>query len=116
MLAGFVTFVLCGTGVTVGAHRFYTHRSFKGNFALQCILMTLFTMAGQVRAVAMLVCAEFRSIVGLGTVQKARRSRVRFPMSSLQFYFKAFNPSSRTMALGLSESLTERNTGIFPGE
>jgi len=37
------------------------------------------------------------------------RSRVRFPMVSLEF-FQWHNPSGRTMALGSTEPLTEMST------
>jgi fatty-acid desaturase len=49
MLTGSVVFVASGGGVTVGAHRYYAHRAFKATFGLQCWLMALFTIAGQVR-------------------------------------------------------------------
>jgi fatty-acid desaturase len=39
---------LIGFGITVGAHRYYTHRSFKANLALRCFLATMFTAAGEV--------------------------------------------------------------------
>jgi hypothetical protein len=42
------------------------------------------------------------------------RSRVRFPMVSLEF-FQWHNPSGRTMALGSNQPLTEMSTGVFPG-
>jgi hypothetical protein len=40
---------------------------------------------------------------------QARRSRVRFPMRSLDF-LNLRNPSSRTRALGLTQPLREMNT------
>jgi hypothetical protein len=45
---------------------------------------------------------------------QAGRSRVLFPMSSLDF-FNLPNPSSRTMALGLTKPLTEMSTRNLPG-
>jgi hypothetical protein len=54
------------------------------------------------------------SIVGWGTMLQAGRSRVRFPMRSLDF-FNWPNPSSRTMALGLTQPLTEMSTRNLPG-
>ena len=39
--------VLTGIGVTVGAHRLWTHRSFKANLPLRILLASLFTLSGQ---------------------------------------------------------------------
>jgi len=47
--------------------------------------------------------------VGWCTVQQARRSRVRFPMVSLE-YCHWHNPSGHTMALGSIRHLTEMST------
>jgi len=44
-----------------------------------------------------------------GTTLQAGRSRVRFPMVSLEI-FNWHNPSGRTMALGLTQPLTEMST------
>jgi len=49
------------------------------------------------------------SAVGWGTALQVGRSRVRFPMVSLEF-FHWHNPSGRTMALGLTQPLTEMST------
>ncbi|CAH0559652.1 unnamed protein product [Brassicogethes aeneus] len=38
---------LSGEGITVGAHRLYSHKSFKATFPLKCILMAAQTIAGQ---------------------------------------------------------------------
>ena len=46
--------------------------------------------------------------VGGGTALQAGRSRVRFPMMPLEFF--TFNSSGRTMALGLTQPLTEMST------
>ena len=46
------------------------------------------------------------SAVGWGTALQAGRSRVRFPMVSLEFFYW-INPSGRTMALGSTQPLTE---------
>lgn len=35
-------------GVTIGAHRLYTHRSFKAKPALRAVLLIMQTIAGQV--------------------------------------------------------------------
>jgi hypothetical protein len=47
--------------------------------------------------------------VGLGTALQTGRTRVRFPMMSLDF-FHLQNPSGRTMALVLTQPLTEMST------
>jgi hypothetical protein len=47
------------------------------------------------------------SVVGWGTVLQAGRSRVRFPITSLDFFLNLRNISSRTMALGSTQPLTE---------
>jgi hypothetical protein len=54
------------------------------------------------------------SVFGWGTILQAGRSRVRFPMRSLNF-FNWPNPSSRTMALGSTQPLTEMSTKNLPG-
>jgi hypothetical protein len=46
--------------------------------------------------------------VDWGTALQAGRSRVRFPMVSLEFFID--NPSGRTMALGSTQPLTEMST------
>ena len=48
-------------------------------------------------------CCHCRSAVGSGTVLQAGRSRVRFPMVSLEFFID-------DMALGLTQPLTEMGT------
>jgi hypothetical protein len=53
------------------------------------------------------------SLVGRGTMLKAGRWRVRVPIRSLDF-FNLPDPSSRTMALGSTQSLTEMNTRNLP--
>jgi hypothetical protein len=55
------------------------------------------------------------SAVGWGTALQAGRSRVRFPMVSLDF-FHWHDSSGRIMTLGLTQSLTEINTrSVFWG-
>jgi len=49
------------------------------------------------------------SPVGWGTALQVGRSRLRFPMVSLEFFFGR-NPSGRTMALGFTQPLTEMST------
>jgi hypothetical protein len=53
-------------------------------------------------------------VVGWGSMLQAGRSRVRFPMRSLDFFIWP-NPSSRTMALGSTQPLTEMSTRNLPG-
>jgi hypothetical protein len=43
------------------------------------------------------------------------RSQIRFLMKSLDLFLNLPNPSSRTMALGLTQPLTEMSTGSLPG-
>lgn len=45
--AGFLIGGVSGFGVTGGAHRFWTHRSYKANTLLRTILMLCFTVSGQ---------------------------------------------------------------------
>jgi hypothetical protein len=45
---------------------------------------------------------------------QARRSRVRFPMASLDF-FNLPNPSSHTVDMGSTQPLTEMSVGNIPG-
>jgi hypothetical protein len=54
------------------------------------------------------------SIVGCGTMLQAGRSRVRVPIRWI-FFFNLRKPSSRTMALGSTQPLTEMSTRILPG-
>jgi hypothetical protein len=49
------------------------------------------------------------SAVGWGTALQAGMSRARFPMLSLKFFYW-HNSSGRTMALGLTQPLTEMGT------
>jgi hypothetical protein len=53
--------------------------------------------------------------LGYGTMLKAGRSWVRFPIRSLKF-FNWPNTSSRTTALGLTQPLSEISAGNFHGE
>jgi hypothetical protein len=43
-----------------------------------------------------------------------KRIEIKFPMRSLDFFFNLPNPSSRTMALGLTQPLTEMSTRNLP--
>jgi hypothetical protein len=43
------------------------------------------------------------------------RSRVRFQIRSLDFFFQLSNSSSRTMVLGSTQPVTEMSTRNFPG-
>jgi hypothetical protein len=53
------------------------------------------------------------SVVGWGTMLQAGRSRVRVPMRWI--FFNLPNSSSRTMALGSTQPLTEMSTRKIPG-
>ncbi|XP_021937379.1 acyl-CoA desaturase-like [Zootermopsis nevadensis] len=44
---GFIVFIICGAGITIGAHRCFAHRSFKATFGLRCLLVAFFTMTGE---------------------------------------------------------------------
>jgi hypothetical protein len=55
------------------------------------------------------LCLTFSSIVGWDIMLQDRRLRVRVPIRSLNF-FNLPNPSSRNMALGLTQPLTEMST------
>jgi hypothetical protein len=54
------------------------------------------------------------SVVSLGTMPRAGRSRVRVPIKWI-FFFNLSNPSSRTVALGSTQPLTEMSTRNLPG-
>jgi hypothetical protein len=54
------------------------------------------------------------SVVSWGTMLQARRLQVRFPMRLLDF-FNLPNPSSRIMALGSTQPLTEMSIRNLPG-
>ncbi|CAG9138792.1 unnamed protein product [Plutella xylostella] len=47
LLWAYVVLFISAEGITVGAHRYYTHRTFKARPLLQAILLTAQTMAGQ---------------------------------------------------------------------
>jgi hypothetical protein len=56
------------------------------------------------------------SVVGWGAMLQAGRLQVQIPMISFDFFFNLSNRSSRTMALGLFQPLTEMSTRNLPGE
>ena len=47
IIIGLVFGVFAGFGTTVGAHRLFTHRTFKANKILKMLMVVLQTMAGQ---------------------------------------------------------------------
>jgi hypothetical protein len=73
-------------------------------FSMEVTLAEIMAMAG-----------AYDSVVGLGTMLQNRRSWVQFPMMSLNC-FNLRIPSSGTMALGLTQPLTEMSTSNLPGE
>jgi hypothetical protein len=54
------------------------------------------------------------SVVGWGTMLQAGRAPIRIP-DEVVFFFSLPNPSSRNMALGSTQPLTEMSTRRFPG-
>lgn len=48
---GVFFYMLTGLGGSVGAHRYYTHKSFKANFPLRVLLIILQTFSGQESAI-----------------------------------------------------------------
>jgi hypothetical protein len=60
---------------------------------------------GVIIIIIVVVVGERGGAVVLGTALQPGRSRVRFPMVSLRFFID--NNSGRTMALGLTQPLTE---------
>jgi hypothetical protein len=65
--------------------------------------------------IIVILSREHGSIDGWGTMLQPGMSRVRFPMRSLQFSLKLPDPSSRTVALGLTQPLTEISIIKLPG-
>lgn len=37
-----------GEGITLGAHRMYSHKAFRGSFIVRLVVIVLHTIAGQV--------------------------------------------------------------------
>jgi hypothetical protein len=62
----------------------------------------------------MLLPGAHGSVVGWGTMLQAGRSRIRIPGEVIGF-FNWPNPSSRTVALGSTQPLTEMSTRDLPG-
>jgi stearoyl-CoA desaturase (Delta-9 desaturase) len=50
-IIGVIAIMFTGLGGSVGAHRYYTHKSFKANFPLRVILVILQTLSGQESAI-----------------------------------------------------------------
>lgn len=48
-MAGFIVGGIGGFGITGGAHRLWSHRSYKATLPLQLILMFCYSVSGQVR-------------------------------------------------------------------
>jgi hypothetical protein len=64
-------------------------------------------------AYSLLLHTYTHGVVGWGTMLQAGRSRVRVPMRWI--FFNWPNSSSRTMALGSTEALTEMSSRNLPG-
>lgn len=47
VIIGWIFGILSGMGTTVGAHRLFTHRTFKANQKMKILMLILQTMAGQ---------------------------------------------------------------------
>lgn len=47
VLLAVVLWVISGLGVTAGAHRLWTHQSYRASPAMECLLMLMFSMADQ---------------------------------------------------------------------
>uniref|UniRef100_A0A1B0GHQ9 Fatty acid desaturase domain-containing protein n=2 Tax=Lutzomyia longipalpis TaxID=7200 RepID=A0A1B0GHQ9_LUTLO len=47
MIHSVLLLFVCGFAVTIGAHRYYTHRAFKATTTLRIIFVLLFSMSGQ---------------------------------------------------------------------
>lgn len=47
VIIGWIVGILSGMGTTVGAHRLFTHRTFKANQKMKTLMVILQTMAGQ---------------------------------------------------------------------
>ena len=79
-----------------------------------CFLSFITAAAGNIKlriGVCCSHCGARGSAFGWSTVLQVGRSRVRFPMVSVEFFIE--NPSGRTMALGLTQPLTEMSTRNF---
>jgi hypothetical protein len=101
---------------------FQTFSSFIITFfgCYQCHKFLIFILKTSTHSVPFLVIFYFRaracafgSVVGWGTMLQTGRSRVCVPMRWI--FFNWPNPSSRTMALGSTQPLTEMSTRKIPG-
>lgn len=62
-----------GFGITAGAHRLWSHRSYKAKWPLRALLVFMFTIAGQVRIFSFLfVVVDFLIIVNNSWIQKKK--------------------------------------------
>jgi hypothetical protein len=65
---------------------------------------------------SLIIVGASGSVVGWGTMLQAGRSRVRFPVRSLDYFFNWPNHSSRSVDLGLTQPLTEMSTRDLGGK
>jgi hypothetical protein len=82
---------------------------------LICCFSTLF-LSSLVYSISLRIPYMVRargSVVGWGTMLQVGRSLVRVPMRWI--FFNLLNPSSRNMALGSTQPLTEMSTRNLPG-
>jgi hypothetical protein len=89
----------------------------RGEFTIDLILH--FLQAGNMSSIFTVLLrsnGERGSIVVRSATLQAGKSRVRITIRPMDFFFNLPNPSSRTMALGLTQPLTEITIpGIFLG-
>lgn len=52
----FALIVFSGFGITAGAHRLFSHKSYKANAKLRLLLIFLFTISGQVSPLNCNIC------------------------------------------------------------
>lgn len=63
-IPAFLIGLLSSEGITIGAHRFYTHKSFKATPALRAVFLLFQTMAGQVRNIFLFSSdLDFKSLI-----------------------------------------------------
>jgi hypothetical protein len=98
MLAVFMIFIAGGAGVTIGAHRYFAHRSFKAKFGLRCLLAALFILAGEVSALAMSSLQTcLRNILLLTTKFSFLHPAVLNIIQVVKLYFTFLRPTTQIL-------------------